>query len=275
MSGRRRRRAVMMLLFCTAACTPGWHHTGGNETLSRARYTIAPPAAAPSESGWRSDNPGRMSESRKVAFVVPAGWHWYERGQDLIATKDGVFLQQIFVERIHRDQLDQDILGVYHRAGVQFEALSAKQWPTRTVESLKKRFVERMLPADAADVLIESRRNDPSVTDLKVRKIVTRSFNDRQAFRAEFDFRLKNSVLNPFLNDRRVSLDPTPALPGSDLPWKDPEHNPSPLYRTTYCGFMIDEWFYGISYTAALRYYFEKDVATFEAFLDSVRVLDE
>lgn len=79
-----------------------------------------------------------------------------------------------------------------------------------------------------------------------------------------FDFRLKNSVLNPSL-----------ALTGSDFKWKDLEVNPSPLYRTGYCGFMVDVWFYGISYTAALRHYFEKDAATFQAFLDSVRVFDE
>jgi hypothetical protein len=47
---------------------------------------------------------------------------------------------------------------------------------------------------------------------------------------------------------------------------------PSPVYRSIYCGFMLDEWFYGISYTAALRYYFERDAATFEAFLESIRL---
>jgi hypothetical protein len=51
--------------------------------------------------------------------------------------------------------------------------------------------------------------------------------------------------------------------------------NPSPLYRSIYCGFMLGDWFYGISYTAAVRYYFDRDADTFEAFLESFRLVGQ
>jgi hypothetical protein len=38
---------------------------------------------------------------------------------------------------------------------------------------------------------------------------------------------------------------------------------------------VIGDWFYGISYTAAAPYYFDRDAGAFETFLDSVRFPDE
>jgi hypothetical protein len=230
-----------LLLVVMTACTPTWNHTTGAQTLPSSHVNLAPAAGAAPETDIQTGGTGRTAVSSPVALVVPAGWHWFNRGDDLIATKDGVFLQQIFIERIHIDQVKQDVTGAFPLA-----VLSSKQWSTRTVESLKKRFTAGMLPADSADVLLVSRRNDPKVTELHVRKVVTRTIADRQAFRAVFDFRLKDSVLKP-----------------------------SPLYRSVYCGFMLDDWFYGFSYTAALRYYFEKDADTFEVFLDSIRLVKQ
>ena len=51
--------------------------------------------------------------------------------------------------------------------------------------------------------------------------------------------------------------------------------DPSPLYRSAYGGFMLGDWFYGISYTVAAQDYFDRDAGTFEAFLNSVRLVDE
>jgi hypothetical protein len=53
-----------------------------------------------------------------------------------------------------------------------------------------------------------------------------------------------------------------------------PFYTSSPLYRSIYYDFMVDDWFYGISYTAALRYYFQKDSQTFEAFLESIQMVE-
>lgn len=219
---------VMVLLSVTACAPSSWNHKGGSQML--------PP---PNE--MKALEAGKATGYRQVSFRVPEGWHWFIRGEDLIATRDGVFLQHIFIERVQVDQVDQDVLGAFWLV-----AWSSKLWPTRTVKSLNKRFTPGMSPADAAEVLLGSRKNDPALTDLKVQELTTQTIAGHQAFRVVFDFRLKGSQ----------------AMLAA-----------SPLYRSIYCGFMVDDWFYGISYTAARRYYFEKDAQMFEVFLQSVRLV--
>lgn len=222
-----------------AACAPSsWNHTSGSQLLPR-------PYEVNATESMEFMKAGGVYDPCAVAFTVPKDWHWFIRGEDMIATRDGVFLQHIFIERIHVDQVDQDILGTFWLV-----AWSSKVWPTRTVKSLKKRFIPEMSPADAAVVLLGSRENDPAVTGLKVRERTTQTIAGHQAFRVVFDFRLKG-------------------------PLNFPAFKASPLYRSIYCGFMVDNWFYGISYTAALRYYFQKDSQTFEAFLESVRLVEK
>lgn len=160
------------------------------------------------------------------------------RGDDFVATRDGVFLQNIFVERIHVDQVEL-YSGMFPLA-----ALSSKQWPLRTVKSMKKRFAPGMSPTDAADVLLDSRRNDPAVAGLEVREIATRTIAGNRAFKAVFDFRLRD--------------------PGR-----------MPLYRSVYYGFMLEDWFYSIGYTAALRQYFQKDAEAFESVLQSFTLTEK
>ena len=222
---------ILALLAATLACTPTWKHTGGAGALSPAYfYPKVEMEAATDE-----------SESRAVSFTIPAGWHWYRKGNDFIATRDGVFLQQILIERLHLDQVDQKGAGA-----PSLSLWSTVAWPVRMGKSLTKRFVAGMPPADAAEVLLDSRRNDPGVTGLEVREVDTRTVSGQPAFRALFDFRVKSAVVDP-----------------------------SPLYRSAYSGFVLGDWFYGISYTAAARYYFDRDAGTFETFLDSVRLADQ
>ena len=218
----------ILALADTVACAPTWKNAAGAVTLSPAYF----------HSKGEADDATSAPESRRVSFAVPEGWHWYLRGDDFIATRDGVFLQQILVERLHLDQVHQK-----HGGG---GAWSSSAWPVRTAKSLTKRFAAGMPPAAAAEVLLGSLGNDPSVIDLEVRKIVTRTVAGQQAFRAVFDFRLKGAAVDP-----------------------------SPLYRSAYCGFVFGDWFYGISYTAAARYYFDRDAGTFETFLESVRLVDQ
>jgi hypothetical protein len=232
--------AAILFLLIAAACTPTWNHDSGARTLSASGVYLAASPGAPPAAGAMPAEDGRTVLSLPVAFMVPVGWHWFERGDDLIATKDGVFLQHFFIERIHIKQTEQAVAGAFPLA-----AFSSKQWPILTVKNLKQRFAAGMPPAEAAEVLLASRAHDPAVTDLQVQKVVTRTVAGRQAFRATFEFRLKGAAVDP-----------------------------SPLYRSVYCGFMEGDWFYGVSYTAAARYYFDRDAATFETFLESFRVVD-
>lgn len=216
---------LVLVALVTSACAPTWKIARGAVPLSPAY------ASSNSEAGGEPSD----SRSRELSITVPAGWHWYRRGNDLIATRDGVFLQQIVVERLHLDQVDQKTGGT--------GALTASAWPVRTAKNLTKRFRPNMPPPDAAEVLLASRRSDPGISGLMVRKIVTRTIAGRQAFRAELEFRVKSPLVDP-----------------------------SPIYRSVYCGFVLDEWFYGFAYTATAAYYFDQDAGTFETVLESVRL---
>jgi hypothetical protein len=172
-----------------------------------------------------------------VTLTLPQGWSSVMRGNDLVATNDGVFLQNIEVERIH-------VSEVKHSDGAfPLAAISSKLWPLRTVRSMSLRFAPGMSPADAAEVILASRANNGGVTEFRRQEVTLQTIAGHDGFKATFDFRLS------------VGQRTTP-------------------YRSTYCGFMLEDWFYGISYTAASRHYFAKDETAFEAVLQSYRLDD-
>jgi hypothetical protein len=46
-------------------------------------------------------------------------------------------------------------------------------------------------------------------------------------------------------------------------------------FKTRYCGVIAGDWFYAVRYSAAERYYFDKDVPTFERILGSFEMGEE
>jgi hypothetical protein len=216
-----------MILLNTTACNPGWKRQQGAQILPEVYLYNSPDLETPP-----------TATSSRVTFTLPDGWHWVMRGDDFIATRNGVFLQNISVERIHVGRVEQSD-GMFPLA-----ALSSKQWPFRTVKYLKKRFAPGMSPTDAAGVVLASRANNPGVADLDIREVIMQTVAGYQGFKAVYDFRLD--------------------VQGRKTP-----------YRTLSYGFMRDEWFYGISYTAAKRYYFQKDAEAFESVLRSFRLVEK
>jgi hypothetical protein len=43
--------------------------------------------------------------------------------------------------------------------------------------------------------------------------------------------------------------------------------------KSIYYGFIADKWFYGLNYNAAQRFYFDKDVQTFEKVVESFKLI--
>ena len=117
-----------------------------------------------------------------------------------------------------------------------------------------------MVSTEGADVILDSRANNPSISDLQIREVAPLQFAGNHGFRAVFDFRLNTpddrSMMNGVMSVVDVSGRKTP-------------------YRSLYYGFMRGQWFYGISYTAALRHYFERDAAAFESVLQSFQLVEE
>jgi hypothetical protein len=96
---------IIILLF-TSACNPGWKSKGGVQTLSEVYLYHAPDPGFLPGAEVKAPEASKTAASRRVSFALPDGWHWVMRGDDFVATKDGVFLQNIFVERIRADQAE-------------------------------------------------------------------------------------------------------------------------------------------------------------------------
>lgn len=262
---------VMLILITTTACRFGWKQTEGVQVLPKAYPGKAFPTPAEE----------RLA-SRRIAIAFPAGWHWVMRHQNTMATRDGVFLQNILIERIHVDQVHSKIITLEPEevqpsrgwpispvptfatlarilSGLLW-AQSSRQWPFYSLPYLKKRFAEGMVSTEVADVILDSLANNPSVTDLQLREVAPLQFAGNHGFRAVFDFRLNTP------DDRSMLVGVTSAVDVSGR--KTP-------YRSVYYGFMRGKWFYGISYTAALRHYFEKDIEAFESVLQSFQLVEE
>lgn len=225
---------AVVLLLEAAGCGLGWKHRAGALVVPASHSQVSGSRNAASDvDAGAAAVAGEVAPPRPILLTLPEGWNWVMRGDDFVATRDGVFLQSIVVERIHVGQSEQPS-GAFPLA-----ALSSKQWPVRTVKNLRRRFAPRMSAGSAAEVVLESRKSDPAVAGLEVREVGTRTIAGIPAFKVVFDFRLKNS---------------------SGLP----------AYRSVCYGFMRGEWYYGFEYTAAARHYFAKDAETFDSVVRSV-----
>lgn len=232
---------VVFVLIAINACNPYWKHHGGGQTLPEVYLFHSPVPGTSPDTDVKAPEASKRVVSRRVTFTVPDGWHWVMRGDDFVATKDGVFLQNMTIERLHVDQVEQ--WDGEFLAPAFSSPFSSRQWPVRTVKYLKKRFVPGMSPLEAADVVLASRANTPNVSEFVVREVVLQTVAGHPGFRAVYDFRLN--------------------VQGRKTP-----------YRTVCYGFMLDDWFYGISYAAAKRHYFQKDAEAFDAVLRSFRVVE-
>ncbi len=229
---------IIMILSNITGCGSAWKHQGGVVILPEVYPSYSQDAGLSPDVGVKAPSGREMTASRRVSFTLPDGWHWLTRGHDFMATKDGVFLQNIFIERIHIDQVEQ---SDWMFPMISF---SSKQWPVRTVKNLKKPFLPGMSPAEAADVVLSSRASNPGIADLEIREVSLQDIAGNHGFKAVYDFRLN--------------------IQGRKTP-----------YRTVCYGFMLDDWFYSVSYTAALRYYFQKDASAFESVVQSFRLVEK
>ncbi len=235
------RIAVMITAFMLlGGCTLGWRDTPGPRVLK----------PAPTAQG--------VPPSRRVSVVIPAGWEWSLRGNDLMTTRDGPFLQHILVERFHISQKAQDISGAFPLA-----AYAAKLWPLRTVKYLNVPLVDGMSPVSLGEAVMASRGNDLAAEGLRVLGLRPVQVAGSPGFCADYEFRLA----------------PVENLDGTfhvNYRWPPPLNvvqQRKPAYRGRYCGVLLEQWVYGFVYEAPAREYFDSDRETFENFLASARIV--
>lgn len=238
-----RRFLCALLIVPVLGCAQGWRRSAGTVSLVGTRPVL-------------HQQEGARGAAKRVFFTVPEGWRWCRRPDGILLTREGPFLQQIFVERFTFDRPPVDFAWYLPPAA----ALdSARQWPLRTAKYLEQPLTQGMSPVELAGKIAEGRRNNPGVEAFELREVAAAEVAGRQGFRGEVSFR----------------LDPTgfdePLLYAHDWPSFAVQGRKTP-YREEYVGFELDGWIYLFSYTAARRHYFDRDAGTFQAFLTSLRL---
>ncbi|MDD2751570.1 MAG: hypothetical protein PHN59_00355 [Candidatus Omnitrophica bacterium] len=102
----------------------------------------------------------------------------------------------------------------------------------------KKKFTEEMLPQEISDLLVNEMSLDSNRLNFEVKENVPCAIGTKDGFKLQFTY---NTADHLKLKDI--------------------------LY-----GFKLDKYVYIIQYQAAQQHYFDKDVADFEAFMESFRV---
>jgi hypothetical protein len=177
------RRLIAILLFLLVGCAP-WTQVGG---LYR-------------------------SESHNFSVDLPQGWMQWNKGDDLLITRDGALLQNIQILRLNID---------------------------KPLKYTKKKFSKGMLPPEIAETILDDLATSQSILNLNLLENSPLKIGGFDGFKIVYTYKTKDNL----------------------------------KMESIYCGFMLGDWLYGINYNAAQRYYFDKDVQTFQRVLESFKVI--
>jgi hypothetical protein len=98
-----------------------------------------------------------------------------------------------------------------------------------------------MLPHEAAGLIVDEISSDRAVYDFQVLENRPARIHGRNGFELLFTHRNRDGL----------------------------------SFKTRYCGVIAGHWFYAVRYSAAERYYFDKDISTFERILGSFELREE
>jgi hypothetical protein len=162
---------------------------------------------------WVAVGGKHTERAHNFEVALPEGWRKLNPASDgLLITRDGFSLQLIRVSRIAID---------------------------RELPHAKKKFGRKMLPQEAADIVIDNFKSNPNIMAQSILS------NKPAVIGGQAGFRLHTSYRT------------TEGLTKNGL-----------LY-----GFICGEWYYELIFEAPQRYYFEKDAATFERVKESFRLI--
>lgn len=103
----------------------------------------------------------------------------------------------------------------------------------------KRKFYQGMLPQEAADVIMAEITSDRSVLDFEVIENLPARISRFDAFRLVFSYRTTDGL----------------------------------KFKTIYYGVLPGNWYYGIRYNASDKCFSEKDIETFEKFINRFAIL--
>jgi len=145
---------------------------------------------------------------------IPKGWSKPKYTNKYLITKDGAFLQYVLIQQRPID------LPYSHT---------------------KKKLNKKMLPQEAAGVIIDEIASDRRIYNFNVIENAPAVIDGHEGFKILFSYK-----------DKKGST-----------------------FKTLYYGFISGDSFFNLRYNAAMRHYFEKDIADFEQILSSFKVVKD
>ena len=133
---------------------------------------------------------------------------------------------------------DQSLLATRDGLRLQFVQITRVAVAREPVKNGKKKLSKGMLPQELAEVVLHALASDQTISHFEVLEIREVEICGIPGFRAVYMFK-----------DWRLKL------------------------KAVCYGFLSGESFFAMRYTAALRYYFDKDIETFEKIVESFRLL--
>lgn len=103
----------------------------------------------------------------------------------------------------------------------------------------KKKFSKGMLPQEAAEIILDDIASNPNHLNVEVIENVPVTMSGMPGFKATYTYKNKDDL----------------------------------KLKGRFCGFIVGDWFYGVNYNAPQRYYFDKDLHTFEKVVESFRLI--
>jgi hypothetical protein len=161
---------------------------------------------------WLQTEAGRYAlPDQNISAELPDGWMRLNTDDYLLITRDGQVLQYIMVQKTPCG---------------------------KELKYTKKKIRPDMLPNEAAEIIIDNYKMNPSVLNMKVETNKPAKIDGRSGFELIFNYKDSNGL----------------------------------TFKSMFYGFLDGKCFYGIRYNAPQRYYYHKDIKTFEKFLGGLKV---
>jgi hypothetical protein len=126
-----------------------------------------------------------------------------------------------------------------HGSGPPWSHFTLNYHPLKTRKNPKKKLAKDMLAQETAEVILDNVASNPEITDFKVLENSPMAIGGETGFKAVYTYKNKDGL----------------------------------KCKSVCCGLIAGEWFYGITYNAAERYYFDKDIETFAKSLQSFKLI--
>lgn len=109
----------------------------------------------------------------------------------------------------------------------------------KPLENTKKKITKGMMPQEIAEVIHDNLSTDKDMLNFEIKENIPVAINEKPGFKLVYTYKTTDGLKR----------------------------------KCIYYGFLVDQWFYSLWYSAAERHYFEKDIKAFEKVFESFKLL--